>query len=99
MILEIAEITIKDGTQADFEAALIKGLTTYSVQTEGYISHEIQHCMEQPTRYMLLLKWESLEAHTVNFRQGPHYDTYRALISPYFDGLPVVLHYDLVAAD
>ena len=96
MILEIAEITIQDGTQAEFEAKLKQGLATYTAKTDGYINHTIQHCMENTTFYMLMIEWESLEAHTVNFRQGPNYEAYRALISPFFDSPPLVRHYERV---
>jgi heme-degrading monooxygenase HmoA len=63
--------------------------------TEGYISHEVQHGIEEPTRYLLLIKWESLDAHMVNFRESDRYQQYRAALNPFLDTTKVS-HFELV---
>jgi len=60
---------------------------------KGYISHELQKCMETPSRYILLVKWEILEDHTVGFRESEEYQKWKALLHHFYDPFPVVEHY------
>jgi heme-degrading monooxygenase HmoA len=94
MILELATITIRAGSNADFEANLEKAQSVIS-KSEGYISHEFQKCVENPSKYVLLIKWESLEAHTIGFRQSQLFLEWRALIGPFFENPPHVEHFEL----
>lgn len=59
----------------------------------GYISHELQHCIEKPNRYILLVNWESLESYTVGFRGSPQYQEWRSLLHHFYDPFPEVQHY------
>jgi len=95
MILEVAEIYVNEGTGSDFEAAIAKSAKLYISKTDGYISHELQRSMEDPTRYLLLIEWETLEAHTVNFRESDVFPKHRELISPYFAKPLFVHHFEL----
>jgi len=95
MLLEVAEIYIKDGTQSQFEAAMKQSLDLYVGVTEGYISGEIRQSLETPTRYLLLIKWASLEAHEENFRASDRFQSHRALVSPFFAKAPYVEHFQL----
>jgi heme-degrading monooxygenase HmoA len=94
MILELADITVKAGTQSDYEAGLRKALP-YLTQTEGYVSHELRHGIEEPTRYLLLIMWESVEAHMVNFRDSERYQAYRAFVNEYIEAA-AVSHFELI---
>ncbi len=94
-ILEIAQIYIKPGTQSAFEAA-IEQAYPYLQQTEGYLDHQLRRCLEQECCYLLLVNWESLDAHLINFRQSQQFQSWRALLSPYFEQPPEVKHYQLV---
>jgi len=96
MILEVAEVYINAGTGAEFEAATQQSIDQYISVTEGYISAELKRSMEDPTRYLLLIQWETLEAHTVNFRESDRFDKHRALISPFFAKAPFVQHFEAV---
>lgn len=94
MILEIATIDIKKESNSDFEKAL--GEAQYVIsQSPGYISHQFHRCLEQDNRYVLLIRWQSLEAHTKEFRESDLFKQWRALIGPYFESTPVVQHYEL----
>jgi heme-degrading monooxygenase HmoA len=62
----------------------------------GYLGHELQRCMETPSRYLLLVRWETLEAHTVGFRGSPEYQRWRALLHHLYDPFPVVEHFEAV---
>jgi heme-degrading monooxygenase HmoA len=93
MILELASITISDGRQQEFESALVKGKDVLK-QAEGYVGHEFKKCMEVPNRYILLITWQSLEAHTEVFRKSELFKEWRALIGGFFAESPEVLHYE-----
>ncbi len=92
MILEVAILNIRPGQEQAFEAAfgdaapIIAGMP-------GCISHQLQRCVEQPGRYLLLVNWRSLEDHTIGFRQSPAYQRWKALLHHFYDPFPTVEHY------
>ncbi len=94
MILELATIDIKQGTNAEFEQNLEKAQAVIS-QSKGYLGHQFQKCVEQENRYVLLIRWENLEAHTIGFRESALFKEWRALIGPFFENPPLVQHYEL----
>ena len=93
MILELANISITEGLQQEFEEALAKALDILK-QSDGYVSHEFKKCMEEEAKYILLITWESLEAHTEGFRKSELFQEWRALIGGFFAEAPEVLHYE-----
>ena len=94
MILELANIEIKQGTNADFEVALEKAQHVI-IKSKGYINHQFQKCMEQDNRYVLLIRWQTLEDHTKGFRESELFKDWRTLIGPFFETPPAVQHYEL----
>jgi heme-degrading monooxygenase HmoA len=70
MILEIAVLTIREGQSEEFEKAFRRA-SPLIASIPGYIRHELQHCIENSNRYVLLVDWESIEAHTIGFRNSP----------------------------
>ena len=94
MILELATIDIKQGTNAEFEINLEKAQAVLR-QAEGYIRHEFQKGIENENRYILLIKWASLEAHTEGFRGSELFKEWRGLIGQFFENPPVVEHFEL----
>lgn len=97
MILEIADFRIHAGQQAAFEAAIAHGIATVLSTSPGFISAKVQRGIESPERYMLLIEWQTLEDHTVGFREGPLFAQWRAIIGPFFAQPPQVEHFALVA--
>lgn len=94
MVLEVATIDIKPGTNTDFETNLEKaGLVI--CRAKGYISHQFQKCVEQDNRYLLLIRWQTLEDHTVGFRESELFKEWRSFIGPFFDSAPQVQHFEL----
>ena len=71
MILEIADIRIPAGQNAAFEAAVEHGLATVASQAKGFKGATVNRGIESPERYVLQIFWDTLEDHTVGFRQGP----------------------------
>ena len=95
MILEVADIRIAPGKNAEFEAALAQGLSSVASKAEGYLEHKVHKGIESPERYLLMIWWETLEAHTVGFRQGPLFTQWRAIVGPFFAAPPAVEHFEL----
>jgi heme-degrading monooxygenase HmoA len=92
MVLELATIDIKPEMNAAFEMNLEKAQRVIN-QSKGYISHQFHKCIEQNNRYVLLIRWKTLEDHTKGFRESELFKEWRALIGPYFENPPMVQHY------
>jgi heme-degrading monooxygenase HmoA len=95
-ILEVAILDLKLGVAADFETAFMVA-SKIIMAMPGYISHELQHCVENRDRYILLVRWERLEDHTVGFRGSPEYQEWRSLLHHFYDPFPTVEHYQMVS--
>jgi len=96
MILEHADIRIAPGKQAEFDAAITRGVETVIAKAKGYKGHRVMKGIESPERYLLMIWWETLENHTVDFRGSPAFQEWRAIVGPFFSGAPVVEHFSLV---
>ena len=96
MILEIADIRIAPGQQAAFEDAIARALSTVASQASGMMGWSVNKGVESPERYVLQIRWATLEDHTVGFRQGPLFAQWRAIIGPFFAQPPQVEHFELV---
>ena len=96
MILEIAEIRIAPGQQAAFDEAIVRGLTTVANLAKGFRGWKVNKGIESPERYVLHIFWDTLEDHTVGFRQGPLFAQWRAIVGPFFASPPVVEHFTLL---
>lgn len=92
-VLEVADIRIAPGQQAVFEEAIQRGIATVISQSQGFISARVEHGLESPERYLLLIEWATLEDHTVHFRGGPLFPQWRAIVGPFFATPPVVEHF------
>ena len=97
MILELADIRITPGKQAEFDLAIQRGVQNVISQAQGFCGYKINKGMESPERYVLMIFWETLENHTVDFRNSPAFAEWRAIVGPYFAAPPVVEHFELLA--
>jgi heme-degrading monooxygenase HmoA len=95
MILEVAPVQIRPGMSAEFEAAF-RTAQPIIASMPGYISHELRRCLERRDEYLLLVKWQTLEAHEVGFRQSAQYQTWKRLLHHFYDPFPTVSHYEAV---
>ncbi len=93
MILELAIIVIKNGQNVAFEAALEQAKLVIS-QSKGFIEIRVNKCLEESNKYTFFIYWDSLEDHTVGFRGSELFSQWRALIGPFFEEPPHVLHYE-----
>lgn len=96
MILEIAEIRIAPGQNAAFEEAIQRAIATVASKAKGFRGAKVNRGIESPERYVLQIFWDTLEDHTVGFRQGPLFTEWRALIGGFFAQPPHVEHFTLV---
>ena len=95
MILEIAQIEIKAGSAQDFATAVTQARPIFEA-APGFIKLALQHCVEHPSRYLLLVQWASLEDHTEGFQKSEGFQQWRALVGHFFEQKPVVTHHQLV---
>jgi len=95
MILEVAVLDIKPGQENEFELAFSKAQPIISSMT-GYISHQLQRCIENQSRYIFLVNWQTLESHTKGFRGSPQYQEWKALLHHFYCPFPEVQHYQMV---
>lgn len=95
MILEVAILNVKPGLSKAFEVAFEQAQSIIS-SMDGYLSHQLQKCVERDNRYILLVNWQSIEDHTHGFRNSPEYQEWRALLHHFYDPFPDVEHYQSV---
>jgi heme-degrading monooxygenase HmoA len=95
MILEVAILDVKPGQEEEFVTAFTQASSIIS-SMPGYVSHQLQRCLEKSNRYILLAQWETLEAHTVGFRGSEQYQEWRKLLHHFYDPFPTVEHYEMV---
>lgn len=94
MILEVAQLDVIPGRETAFEAAFTEA-SNIIASMGGYRGHQLHHCLEQASRYLLLVWWEKLEDHTVGFRGSADYQRWRALLHHFYDPFPTVEHYEM----
>ncbi|MEY2634227.1 MAG: hypothetical protein RIS75_167 [Actinomycetota bacterium] len=95
MIMETAYIAVTPGREDEFVAALEEGKKILA-QAQGFEVIHVHRGIERPNVIMLAIGWATLENHTVDFREGPLFPQWRAVISPFFENPPQVEHWNLV---
>ncbi|MEY4980530.1 MAG: hypothetical protein RLZZ352_2800 [Pseudomonadota bacterium] len=96
MILEHADIRIDPARAAEFEQAIAHGVSSIIALSQGFKGYKVNRSVESPDCYILMIYWETLEDHTVGFRQSPAFAAWRAVVGPFFTQAPVVEHLELV---
>lgn len=92
MILESAYLSVKQGQEAAFELAFARA-SGFIASMPGYQWHQLHRTLETPSLYLLLVGWETLEAHTVGFKGSPEYQDWKALLHNFYQPFPTVLHH------
>jgi len=95
-VLELAVLNVKQGQQADFEAAFAKAEAIIASMS-GYISHSLGRCIEDKARYSLMVSWQDLESHEQGFRKSEEYKEWKALLHHFYDPFPTVEHYTRIS--
>jgi heme-degrading monooxygenase HmoA len=97
MVLEIADIRIRPGTQSEFDLAIQNAVASVLSKAEGFRGYKINRGIESPERYLLMVFWDTLENHTIDFRGSPAFAQWRAMVGPFFAAAPSVEHFTLLA--
>ena len=95
MILEHAPLQVKPGRTAEFETAFGRAKQIIAGMP-GFRDLRLSRCIERPGAYLLLVEWDSLEAHTEGFRGSAEYQEWRRLLHHFYDPFPTVEHYEIV---
>jgi heme-degrading monooxygenase HmoA len=96
MILELADIRIHPGQQAAFDEAIQRGVNEVISNAKGFQGYKVNKGIENPERYILQIFWETLENHTVDFRESPAFADWRAIVGSFFAAPPTVEHFNLL---
>jgi heme-degrading monooxygenase HmoA len=91
MFLEIAQIDVKAGMEQEFEAAVKQAAPLFH-RAKGCQSMELMRSVENPQRYRLFVRWQTLENHTVDFRGSADFQEWRKLVGHCFASPPDVEH-------
>ncbi|RIL04456.1 MAG: antibiotic biosynthesis monooxygenase [Proteobacteria bacterium] len=83
---------VRAGEGAAFEAAFAEARQIIA-SMPGHQRHELRRCVERADRYLLLVWWDTLEAHTEGFRGSPEYQRWKTLLHRFYEPFPVVEHY------
>ena len=92
MVLEVALFDILPGRGDEFAVAYAQARDVLA-GTPGCLSVRMTRGIETPERFVLLVDWESVDAHLDNFRATERFTTWRGLLGKYFDGPPRVEHF------
>ncbi|MDZ8237097.1 MAG: antibiotic biosynthesis monooxygenase [Nostoc sp. ChiQUE01a] len=95
MILEAVILNVKPGSESDFEVNFKKASKIIS-SMKGYLSHELHRCIEVQDKYLLLVRWETLESHIVQFRGSAEYQEWKKLLHHFYEPFPTVEHFQEV---
>ena len=93
MILEHAVLDVLPGQERQFEEAFAEAKAIISAAA-GFRSLRLGRCLEEPSRYVLLVEWERLEDHTEGFRGSAAYEEWRSLLHRFYDPFPRVDHFE-----
>jgi heme-degrading monooxygenase HmoA len=96
VILEHALLDVIPGREREYEATFASAKAIIS-SMKGFVSLRLERCIESPSRYLLLVEWETLEDHTVGFRGSDEYQQWRSLLHHFYDPFPTVDHYEPVS--
>jgi heme-degrading monooxygenase HmoA len=92
MIIEIAQLQVKPGQTAAFERDFAVA-STYIRRIDGYLAHELQRCLEDDHRYLVVVHWTTVEAHLEGFRQSPEFLEWKRLLHRYYELSPTIEHF------
>jgi heme-degrading monooxygenase HmoA len=95
MILEAAVLSVRKDQSEEFQIAFHEARRIIA-SMPGYLSSELGRCIERPDEFLLLVRWTSLDAHEIGFRQSPQYQEWKRLLHHFYEPFPTVSHYTRV---
>lgn len=95
MILEAAMLYVKEEQEEAFETSFRQASSIIS-SMPGYLTHQLQRCLEVKGKYLLLVQWQTLADHTIGFRTSAEYQAWKQLLHHYYEPFPIVEHFEQV---
>jgi heme-degrading monooxygenase HmoA len=95
MITEHVELPVIPGREAEYEAAFATAKKLIAA-SPGFRGLTLSRCIERPNGYLLMVQWDSIDAHMTGFRGSPAYAEWRAALHHFYDPHPTVEHYETV---
>jgi heme-degrading monooxygenase HmoA len=95
VITEHALLEVLPGRELEFVAAMEQAKSLIA-GSPGFLSLRVERCVERTNRFLLLVEWDTLEAHTQGFRGSPAYEEWRTALHHFYDPFPVVEHFEAV---
>lgn len=95
MILEHAVLPVRPGREDQFEDAFAEAKSIIA-SMPGFIDLSLSRCLERPSTYLLLVRWQRIEDHTHGFRESPEYQDWRRLLHDFYEPFPKVEHFEPV---
>ena len=92
MITEHALLDVIAGREPEFVEAMEKAKDIIAA-SPGFVSLRVEHCVERPSRFLLLVQWERLEDHIEGFRGSEAYEVWRGALHQFYDPFPLVEHF------
>jgi len=97
MVLEVAMLMVKSGLEQAFETSF-RQASLLIASMPGYDSHELHQCLEVPGKYLLLVRWKTLEDHIIVFLESPIYQKWKQMLHHFYDPFPTVEHFTEVVS-
>ncbi|HEX3779136.1 MAG TPA: antibiotic biosynthesis monooxygenase [Pseudonocardiaceae bacterium] len=94
-VLEVARLDVRPGQEAAFQEAFAQARSSIAA-SPGFLGLELRRCTETPNRYLLLVRWATIDDHTIGFRKGKNYGRWKELLHHFYDPFPEVEHYETV---
>jgi heme-degrading monooxygenase HmoA len=92
MVLERAEVIIKDGFMDKFLRILVDRALPLTARFTGLISFKALRGVEDANSVMFLAEWESVEVHLAS-RMEPAHAEFRGIVLPYIAGAKQTVHF------
>jgi heme-degrading monooxygenase HmoA len=96
VITEHALLPVIPGQENEFLETMDRAKAIIAA-SPGFVSLRLERCLEHPSQFLLLVEWETVEAHTEGFRGSAAFEEWRALLHHFYDPAPVVEHFEIVA--
>ncbi|MFF1385577.1 antibiotic biosynthesis monooxygenase family protein [Arthrobacter sp. NPDC058288] len=90
-VLEVAQLSTKDGSGAAFESAFSEAKLLIE-SAPGHIESSLTRSTVTG-EYVLLVQWRTLEDHVEKFVSSPDFAKFQGLIGEYLAGEPTVKHF------
>lgn len=93
MILEHVVLPVIPGRESEFLETFAQARLIIEA-SPGFIDLELHRGIERPSEFLMLVRWESLAAHTEGFRGSPAYAQWRELLHHFYEPFPEVVHFE-----